>query len=48
MYALKFTGGFHCGILEEHDVEISMCGSILASVSIMKIKSKFSFLFLRH
>ena len=45
MYALKFIGGFHCGILEEHDVEISPCGSILASVSIMKIKSKCSFLF---
>lgn len=45
MYALKFTGGFHCGILEEHDVEISTCGSILASVSTMKIKNKFSFFF---
>lgn len=45
MYALKFTGEFHCGILEEHDIEISTCGSILASVSTMKIKSKFSFLF---
>ena len=45
MYALKFTGEFHCGILEDHDIEISTCGSILASVSTMKIKSKFSFLF---